>query len=74
MNTSYEINDSKIDAAIQKWNSLTSVQKMEFGDLMITHESNLRAWDKDFGALSAHKMECVVGSILNWAPPGKMII
>lgn len=70
----YNINDTNIDAAIEKWNSLTRVQKIEFGDLMITHESNLEAWNKEFGLLSASKMEAVVKNILNWTPPNMMIV
>lgn len=73
MATSYDINDPKISLAIEKWNALSRAQKVEFGDRIITHESNLEAWDRDFGDLSGWKMELVVKNILNCELPGIMI-
>lgn len=50
---------------IEKWNSLTDLQKRAFGDRFITHESNLHAWSKPFDKLSPHKQKVVLNSLDN---------
>lgn len=48
---------------IQLWNNLPDQEKAAFGDMYITHESNLRAWVKDFDLLSQLKKDRVIQSI-----------
>jgi hypothetical protein len=48
------------EKTIAKWNSLTSAQKISFGDRWITHESDLTAWDKPFQNLSSLKQRRVL--------------
>ena len=37
--------------AIKIWDNLSSNEKMSFGERFITHESNLKVWDKLFNDL-----------------------
>lgn len=51
------------DELITIWNELPSQEKMALGDRYITHETNLRAWDKPFEELSPLKRERVLRDI-----------
>jgi hypothetical protein len=53
----------KKEDKIKKWDSLSSIKKMSLGGLYITHESNLKVWDKLFKDLSALKKKRVLQSI-----------
>ena len=54
-----------MEANINTWNSLTPMQKRSFGDRLITHESNLNAWNKPFNELSEIKKHRVINSVIN---------
>lgn len=45
------------------WNQLPPQEKMAMGDHYITHETNLKAWDKPFKELSPLKQKRVLQSI-----------
>jgi len=53
----------KTNELIAIWNELPSQEKMAMGDRYITHETNLRAWDKQFDELSPLKQKRVLQSI-----------
>jgi DNA-binding XRE family transcriptional regulator len=48
---------------ISIWNRLPSQEKMAFGDTYISHDTNLRAWDKPFNELSPLKQKRVLDSV-----------
>lgn len=45
------------------WDNLHPQEKMAFGDQWISHETNLRAWDKPFSELSPLKRKRVLMSV-----------
>ena len=51
------------DELIAIWNELPSQEKMAMGDHYIAHETNLKAWDKQFDELSPLKQKRVLQSI-----------
>ena len=51
------------DELITIWNKLQSQEKMAMGDLYISHETDLRAWDKPFDELSPLKQKRVLQSV-----------
>lgn len=51
------------DELILIWNELPSQEKMAMGDHYITHETNLKAWDKKFDELSPLKQKRVLQDI-----------
>lgn len=51
-----------------KWNGLTATEKMGFGDRMITHESDMYAWNKEFEELSDSKKEAIMKNIKGYNP------
>lgn len=53
---------------ITKWNGLTATEKMGMGDRMITHESDLHAWNKNFDDLSDAKKEMVIKNMEKYNP------
>jgi len=48
---------------IKTWNELPSHEKVAMGDHYITHESNLKAWDKPYEELSPLKQKRVIQNI-----------
>lgn len=55
------------DNNIAIWNDLPAQEKMAFGDRYITHETNLKAWDKEFDKLSPLKQKRVLQSVEQFA-------
>jgi len=55
---------------IEIWNNLPSKEKMAMGDQYITHETNLKAWDKPFDQLSKLKQKRVLQRIEEFARVG----
>ena len=53
----------KNDELITIWNELPSQETMAMGDHYISHETNLKAWDKPFYELSPLKQKRVLQSI-----------
>ena len=51
------------DKNINIWNKLSSQEKMAFGNQYITHETNLKAWDKEYKELSPLKQKRVLQSV-----------
>lgn len=51
------------DELVAIWNELPAQEKMAMGSLYITHETNLRAWDKSFHELSPLKQTRVIQSV-----------
>lgn len=51
------------DELINIWNELPSQEKMAMGDHYISHETNLKAWDKPFDELSPLKQKRVLQSV-----------
>ena len=51
------------DELIAIWNELPSQEKMAMGDHYISHETNLKAWDKPFDELSPLKQKRVLQSV-----------
>ena len=47
---------------ISAWDSMTSQQKMSFGEKWISHETDLRAWDKPFSELSPLKRDRILNN------------
>lgn len=56
------------EEVITKWDGLTATEKMGMGDHMITHESDLNAWNKNFDDLSDGKKEMVIKNIEKYNP------
>ncbi|WCM42418.1 hypothetical protein MG290_01745 [Flavobacterium sp. CBA20B-1] len=48
------------ESLIKDWNNLNDQQKAAFGDRYITHDTNLRAWCKNFEDLSELKKQRVL--------------
>ena len=48
---------------IDIWNNLPSQEKMAMGNHYITHETNLKTWDKPFDGLSKLKQKRVLQSV-----------
>jgi succinate dehydrogenase flavin-adding protein (antitoxin of CptAB toxin-antitoxin module) len=59
--------------SIKKWNALSDQQKAEFGNMYITHDTNLRAWCKDFKDLSELKQKRVLDSMPTYTPANCLI-
>ncbi len=51
------------DELIAIWNELPAQEKMAFGDQWISHETNLKAWDKNFDELSPLKRQRVLQNV-----------
>lgn len=51
------------DELIAIWNELPAQEKMAMGDMYISHETNLKAWDKPYDELSPLKMKRVLQSV-----------
>ena len=51
------------DELIVIWNELPAQEKMAMGDHYISHETNLKAWDKQFDELSPLKQKRVLQSV-----------
>ena len=51
------------DELITIWNNLHAQEKMAMGDHYITHETNLKAWNKPFSELSKLKQKRVLQSV-----------
>lgn len=51
------------DELITIWNNLPAQEKMAMGDHYITHETNLKAWNKPFADLSKLKQKRVLQSV-----------
>jgi succinate dehydrogenase flavin-adding protein (antitoxin of CptAB toxin-antitoxin module) len=58
---------------IKKWDALSAQQKAEFGNMYITHDTNLRAWCKYFNQLSELKQKRVLDSMPTYTPPNCLI-
>jgi hypothetical protein len=52
---------------IQIWNTLPAQEKMAFGTRYITHETDLRAWDKNYEELSPLKQQRVLSAVETFA-------
>ena len=52
-----------MENSIKIWDNLSSNEKMSFGERFITHESNLKVWDKLFNDLSELKKQRVISKI-----------
>lgn len=72
-NNNFNIRKMTTEQKISKWNNLTATQKSEFGDRMITHDTNLQAWQKDFNDLSESKKQKILNNIENASMPGTLI-